>query len=380
MSNKIYINGEIRSGLYDKVSKRLYKIIDEGYSSVEVVINSVGGSVIEGMNIYDLLVSSNLEVITVAEKAYSIASIILCAGSIRISQSEIEKPFLLHLPRLEGKVGQYETSEQLRLKADYLEEIDEMLIDIYSEVLKDKTRAQIRQLLREDKAVTSETAKELGLITEIREPMMAVAYYNKEFNNNKEHTKTMKKTEKLAKAFTEFFSLFSNVVAEYRILTSDGFELVFPETDTEPVEGDVTTAPDGEYLMPNGDIWIIEGGKLKEILLASNPIEGEEEEVEIPTEPETEEGEEDEGEPGAIEEEAETLEEDLYDFIKVVSQRLDAMEERITALEDLETQAIKKIKKDIVAIRKEIKSDGNYTEKENRPKSWVNINPHKINK
>lgn len=360
MNTEIYINGRITKETYKKFSNQLSEIVREDTSNIYVHINSIGGSVQYGEKIYNLLMDIKelgIHVTTMAYKAQSIASIIMTAGDTRIVIDELPEPVLMHFPytKVEGD------SKKMRTTAIQLESINNRFIETYGRVLTIDDK-QIEVLLTQDKPMTAQKALEIGLATEIQQPLEAVAEYTLK-NENK-----MTKTNKLVSALKEALGLGNEIVAEYKILTADGTEIVFPETDDEPKVGDKVDSEtkDGEYLMPNEDIWVIKDGKLDEIIVKEEEIL-EETEAEVTEEVEL-----------TVEEEAEI--DEIAELLKGFKEQLDAQAEEIKKLkeevEKLKENTSKEIEEEIVALKKQIGTK-EIGEIENRPKSWINA---KINR
>ncbi|PKL25029.1 MAG: hypothetical protein CVV47_07025 [Spirochaetae bacterium HGW-Spirochaetae-3] len=95
-------------------------------SSIKLYLNSVGGSVFDGLGIYNLLSSVHDRLtVEVMGLAASISSVIFLAGDIRIMD---EGTFLMvHLPSVSTSGG----SDDLRKDADTLDKIKEEIVNIY---------------------------------------------------------------------------------------------------------------------------------------------------------------------------------------------------------------------------------------------------------
>lgn len=359
MNREIYINGRVTEETYRNFSKQLAEVVRSSDSSnVYVYINSIGGSVRYGEKIYNLLLDikqTGMHVTTVAEKAQSIASIIMLAGDVRIVIDELQHPILMHFPYTKVEGG----SKKMRMTAMQLEAIDKRFIETYAGVLSINEK-EIEVLLTQDKPMTAQEALEIGLATEVQQPLQAVAEYTLK-NEIK-----MTKTNKLVQAMREALGLNPEIVAEYKILTADGTELIFPATDEEPVVGDVVASDikDGEYLMPNEDVWVIKEGKLDEIIVKEEEIleETEAEVEEILTETEEEEIDE------------------IAEMLKGLKEQADKQAEEIKKLKEevakLKEDTSKELEEEIVALKKQIGTK-EIGEIENRPKSWINA---KINR
>jgi len=144
---------------------------DDPAAPVTVVLNSMGGDVIEGIAVYNLLRAAGVDVI-VSGMAASIASVIACAGR-RVSMYANSLLFIHHAWSFgEGR------SDQLRQQADQLEEADRILLASYA-AKTGRSEDDLRGLLDgpagEGTSLTAEKALELGFIDEILDPAQAVA-------------------------------------------------------------------------------------------------------------------------------------------------------------------------------------------------------------
>lgn len=136
---------------------------------IRVVINSPGGSVYDGLTIYNALKSHAGEVrVEIVGQAYSAASFVAMAGDhIAIHQAA---DIGIH----QAHVVYGGNSHGMRAIANYLETIDEHLVDIYQSRT-GQTRETIEsQMEGEDKGVlgtlmSATQAKELGYVDEIIE-------------------------------------------------------------------------------------------------------------------------------------------------------------------------------------------------------------------
>lgn len=359
MNREIYINGRVTEETYINFSKQLAEAVRSSDSSnVYVYINSIGGSVRYGEKIYNLLLDikqTGMHVTTVAEKAQSIASIIMLAGDVRIVIDELQHPILMHFPYTQVEGG----SKKMRMTAMQLEAIDRRFIETYAGVLSINEK-EIEVLLTQDKPMTAQEALEIGLATEVQQPLQAVAEYS---IKNKDK---MTKTNKLVQAMRDALGLNPEIVAEYKILTADGTELIFPATDEEPVVGDVVASniKDGDYLMPNEDVWVIKEGKLEEIIKKEEEVSTED--VEVEAEVDVEEK--------LTETEEEEIDE-IAEMLKGLKEQADKQAEEIKKLKEevakLKEDTSKELEEEIVALKKQIGTK-EMGETQNRPKSWIN--------
>ena len=272
MEGNIYIYGEIINhkssdiDAYGMSSLRTVMKQVEQQPNAEIFnvhINSVGGEVNEGFKIYDYLKSLGKTINTYSDGfVASISTIIFMAGENRYIR-EHDK-FMIHNPWGEVKGN----AVDLEKYATELRSIETRFIEFYSG-LTTIEESELQAMLDQETYLTTEQLISFGFATEIIGDLKAVAKIN--INKQKQEM-----SEKLTKVEVEgmFDNLFAKIgklftaPAKAKIVTdAEGTELDFPEVaeDGTPVVGDKTTAKDGDYLMPNGETFIIVGGNLTEI-------------------------------------------------------------------------------------------------------------------
>jgi len=182
-------------------------------TSVLLRINSPGGSVIDGLAIYDAIsrlpqkVTSRIEGI-----AASMASVIaLAADEVIMSENSL---YMIHNV-WGGEVGE---SDDLRKAADLMDKMGERLVKIY--VSKSgNTEEQIRAWMDEETWFNSAEAVEAGFINLVEAPIKMAAkfdinkydYKNKSlvtnlFNNQKKENQMEKEFENLKSFISEMFN------------------------------------------------------------------------------------------------------------------------------------------------------------------------------
>ncbi len=127
--------------------------------SIDVYINSCGGSVAQGFAIYNQLKSHPAKVTTICSGfACSIASIIFLAGDERIMQDAsllmIHNPFCM-------TVG---NADELRKQADDLDKMAQVSVDIYCKAT-GLDEATIKQMMDDETWISGKEAIELGFAT-----------------------------------------------------------------------------------------------------------------------------------------------------------------------------------------------------------------------
>ena len=136
---------------------------------IRVLINSVGGSVVEGLAIYNLLRQHPGPVTTqVLGTAASIASIIMLAGDSR--EIAEDATVFVHAPRSVASG----TAEQLEKDAELMRSVESQMTKIYVERT-GQSEQTVRQWLTDEKTFTAAEAVEAGLATAILSPETVTA-------------------------------------------------------------------------------------------------------------------------------------------------------------------------------------------------------------
>jgi ATP-dependent protease ClpP protease subunit len=276
MIGTIYINGEIGldTTLLDVIKQVKAQSTSESFL---VKIDSVGGYVDAGNDIYNYLKNLSVPVTTYTTKAYSIASVIFMAGETRIIPEGCEGALMIHLPWMEA-VGDYSTLNE------YLSELkatEDSLVKFYSEAIQ-IDKETIHSLLKSETYLNATQAIELGFATQLQVAQKAVA----RLHNNKEEKEEslMNKLNKKIDALMNMVSGKLNIKAELILQDATGVELVFADldaTEVASVDAKVTVDgkdADGEFLMPDGSTITAVKGVITEIAQA---------EVETPAEEQT---------------------------------------------------------------------------------------------
>ncbi|RAK21602.1 ATP-dependent protease ClpP protease subunit [Flavobacterium aquaticum] len=258
---KIYISGEIG------VDCTLLDVIKQvkaqpNSDSFVVKIDSVGGFVDAGTDIYNYLRNLKKPITTITTKAYSIASVIFMAGDTRIIPEGAENAFMIHLPWMEA-VGD---TSALAYYLDELKTVENDLVKFYSKLL-DIDSDTIHSLLRNETYLNATQALELGIATQLQKPQMAVAkLHNIE---EKEEEGLMKKLNKKLDSIMNMLT--GKIKAELILQDGTGMEIIFPELSEGdmPEVGEKATVDgkeaNGEFLMPDGSTMVFEKGLLTEI-------------------------------------------------------------------------------------------------------------------
>jgi ATP-dependent protease ClpP protease subunit len=136
---------------------------------VKVFINSVGGSVSDGIEIYSALTRHKAGVDTVVNSlAASIASVVMLAGQNRTIGADAL--LMIHNPWIIAAGD----SSRMRKNADVLDKHGETMVNIYARTMKASV-AEIKAMMAEETWLNADEALELGLATIIERSESKVA-------------------------------------------------------------------------------------------------------------------------------------------------------------------------------------------------------------
>lgn len=255
-----------------------FKDIDEFLASIasdddtiDLRLHCEGGSVTEGWAIVDKLRASGKKITaTVEGVCASMATVVLLAASERKAYPHAS--LLIHEPYIpEYTLADAYRAEDLQKMADSLNAETQKILDFYV----DRTgadRAELEALMKEDKFVDMERAKELGFISEILPAMSAKSRTPKaqaKWNNHNQNSNNMvEKKNAIAeawKALGEALGLSQPKAVAYELTTESGDTITIDKPEGEdPAVGD-TASPDGEHKMPDGTTIVVVDGVITEI-------------------------------------------------------------------------------------------------------------------
>lgn len=267
MKNDIWLIGEVG---WEITLKTVTDAVDNSDKDkpLNVHIHSGGGSVYDGLAIYNYLKGLTQEVNTISGGLVaSIASVMFLAGKKDTRKINATDSFLIHLPSNIGMGN----AEDLEKAAEELRDVEQKLSTIY-EAETDITADEALELMKKDEMMDVEFLKEKGFVSEIIE-FKAVAKFNK--NNDMSDTLTKKDAENL---FDKFFNkFFPKKDPENKIVQdANGKEIDFTDLadDDTPKVGDKAmvdgSKASGDFVMPNGDTWKFTDGALSEIVAADD--------------------------------------------------------------------------------------------------------------
>ena len=318
--------------------------------AINLTINCRGGLTDTALAMYDALRATGKTISAeVIGECSSSATLLLLAARQDLRKAHPNASILIHNPYISGFVEG--DAKRIGNIADSLEDVRNKFLDIYVERT-GADREVLSQMMDEDKPMTVSKAIELGFIAEEILPISAQ-------NKTPNIVDKMSIKEKIFNALAKVFGM--------SLETADGKTLELEKESGEPVVGDKVTSEDGEYLMPDGAVIVVEGGAIVEIRPA--------EEVVVETEVERrEEGEENEPERLEIDEQLSEKDAEI-DRLKAEIAEKDAEIDRLRQeLEDAKANAKSDDDKNIlnmVAVAggiewlKNVKSTGKVDKRDN---------------
>ena len=256
MKGIIHITGEIGVDVFLK--DIINQVKSQKMLAYYVVINSVGGYVDEGFEIYDYLKGLQVPITTIAENVCaSVATVIFMAGNERIVRDNCK--FMIHAPSV--TVPENLKSHELEMWTIELKKIDKKIIDFYA-TNTSLEKSELESLLKKDTYLTLDECKNFGFATQINEykPMAKMSI----------NLKPNKMTEEEKSWIMQGFASIAKLFKPKALLLQDstGAEIIFAdlgEGDT-PKVGDIATVDgqpaNGEYVMPqlgNATVTFVDG-------------------------------------------------------------------------------------------------------------------------
>lgn len=272
----IKIHGEIKNDeqkdyelLYGLDNGVTYGTIDEALAAkadddniIVLKIHCNGGLCTEGYAIYDRLrsVANTTIEAEVEGECSSMATIILLAASKRRAMQNSR--FCIHKPRMPWYFCEDMTEDEAMKAYEDLHDETERMLKIYTERT-GQTREALEALMKEDKYITADEAKDLGFIQEIVQPISATKKMSKP-NSLKRMLLSVCKAAGLTEEEIREGMKAETEPQALSLKTDDGTDLEIDSDGNTPHVGD-DAKPDGTHHMPDGSTIIIENGKITEI-------------------------------------------------------------------------------------------------------------------
>ena len=207
-----------------------------GKKDITLRINSVGGSVFDGLAIYNALRShSGYVQIKIEGLAASISTVIAMAGdSVEMAENGF---FMIHNP-FGQSAGE---ATDFRKTADLLDKIKDEIIEIYQR----KTKLPydvLSKMMDEETWLSSQEAQEFGFIDDITEPMRVAAKFDLSKFTNVDERKVkdvleLNNNKKLFK-MTEELKTWFNSLKEEIVMAVKGDDASTPENEVSVILSD----------------------------------------------------------------------------------------------------------------------------------------------
>jgi len=236
-------------------------------------INCDGGSVAEGLRIYDVLRTSGKNIyMNIEGGCHSMAVCLLLAAAKENRTANPNCRALIH----EVRACTYDnlTADDAQALADEIRTEQEAILDIYV----DRTgtdRQTLEELMKAERQLTAEQLKEYGFISKIN---VYTTNRKKHFKtkNFKEMAKTKKEVISAADNFMKKLkNLLSATVVNYDHKDADGNVLFTTEAEDDTLEVGMAASPDGEFKLTDGRVVVITDGVIAEIREADGGDGGE---------------------------------------------------------------------------------------------------------
>lgn len=228
-------------------------------------IHCDGGSVSEGLAIYDIIRNSGKTIFTnIDGSCHSMAVTLLLAAPFENRTANRNARALIH----QVQAWPYDSlnADELRILADEVEDEQNAILDIYEDRT-DTDRETLENLMKEEKQRTAQELLDYGFISKINT-----------YTTNKKITKMSKpKNQSLLNKAERFMKKVTNLLAKtmnYDFEDVDGNILFSTEADDDTLEVGMAASPDGTFELSDGTTVTIEGGEITEIKVPdANPEE-----------------------------------------------------------------------------------------------------------
>lgn len=272
---KVYLTAEgFPSTSFDDVSGFLASM-PEGDEEVDMHINCMGGDVVTGWGIYDILRQSGKKISAVIEgQCSSMASVILLAAPKEERRALSNAYMCIHNPeacylsydfyeRLTADAIDAMT-DKLRTQAESLRQEQEKILNLYVERT-GSDKETLQALMNEDIYINMTRAKELGFISEVLAPNTAKKLSsNNPITMNKNQVQVEEGWLNRLLRVAGFASRDEAKFSDMKLTAADGREFEVEREEGTPQVGDAA-APDGTYIMEDGSTIVVEDGVIASI-------------------------------------------------------------------------------------------------------------------
>ena len=237
---------------------------------IELHINSLGGSVVEGFAIADFIKQHSADFLSVTNSGNvaSIATTIFFALPFEKRTYDINKGFfVIHNPFVPNEAIENTTAQGLSEASEKLKEIeDKIVIDIVKATGADKEA--VKALMFVDKPLTIEQIKAFNIANV--EDLRVVAFFNPDNNNNEMNKNEVEEIVSKANEslLDKIKAVFTKKIVALYVTDAEGNQINFPDVEegTELKVGDKTDGNvTGDVLLADGRTLVLADGVITEI-------------------------------------------------------------------------------------------------------------------
>ena len=227
---------------------------------IELQINSLGGSVVEGFAIADFIKQHSADFLSVTNSGNiaSIATTIFFALPFEKRTYDINKGFfVIHNPFVPNESIENTTAQGLSDASEKLREIeDRMVIDIVKATGADKEA--VKALMIVDKPLTIEQIKAFNIANV--EELRVVAFFNPDNNNNEMNKNEVEEIVSKANEslLDKIKAVFTKKIMALSVTDAEGNQVNFPDVE----EGAELKVGDKADSNVNGDVLLADGRTL----------------------------------------------------------------------------------------------------------------------
>jgi ATP-dependent protease ClpP protease subunit len=240
----------------------VHKIFDENPDEKEFKfsINCDGGTVSEGLRIYDVLRTSGKTLYCNIEGGcHSMAIVLLLAAPKENRTANPNSRALIHEVR--GGSWDILKADELRTLADEIDREQNAILDIYAERT-GYDRAELEILMKEEKMRTAQELIQYGFISKINT-------YSTNKNPKTKMSKQTKTVQDLLNQTKEFGRKLKNLLdgepVNFEFKDADGVVLFTTEKEDDSIAVGDAASPDGTYELPDERTVTVAGGVVTEI-------------------------------------------------------------------------------------------------------------------
>lgn len=165
-NRSIYLNGEVNGESALSVITQLYYLAEKSDEDIYLYINSPGGTVSDGLAIYDTMHEISCDVVTIGKgQAASMGAFLLAAGTPGKRFAAPSADFMIHQP-FGGVQG---PAADISVVAGHIQEIKKKLVNILSYECNKKFDEVMKDMER-DYWMSAQEAKQYGLVDHIGFP------------------------------------------------------------------------------------------------------------------------------------------------------------------------------------------------------------------